>query len=143
MCTKPGANGPIVQSGKVISYHQMGTDGCVTSTKMLVSQNNLSRGIAMSPDGKTLYASSMTQAYSWPYDATAATVGTRATIVTGMYNGGSHLTRAGDPKTGRAIINVFDLSAVPSGGYNYVSSGYLAGYGQCNEVGMCFDKINM
>jgi glucose/arabinose dehydrogenase len=158
----------VVQSGKGISYHKMGTDGCVTSTKMLVSQNNLNHGIAMSPDGKTLYASSMTQAYSWPYDAAAATVGTRATIVTGMYNGGSHLTRTlaiapqapnllvvshgsnanidvptGDPKTGRAIIKVFDLSAVPSGGYNYVSGGYLAGYGQRNEVGMCFDKNNM
>jgi glucose/arabinose dehydrogenase len=158
----------VVQSGKGISYHKMGTDGCIVSTKMLVSQNNLNHGIAMSPDGKTLYASSMTQAYSWPYDAAAATVGTRATIVTGMYNGGSHLTRTlaiapqapnllvvshgsnanidtatGDPKTGRAIIKVFDLKSVPSGGYNYVSGGYLAGYGQRNEVGMCFDKNNM
>jgi hypothetical protein len=158
----------VVQSGKGISYHKMGTDGCITTTKMLISQNNLNHGIAMSPDGKTLYASSMTQAYSWPYDTAAATVGTRTTIVTGMYNGGSHLTRTlaiapqapnllvvshgsnanidtatGDPKTGRAIIKVFDLSAVPSGGYNYVSGGYLAGYGQRNEVGMCFDKNNM
>ncbi|KAH3945777.1 hypothetical protein HBH53_141500 [Parastagonospora nodorum] len=158
----------VVQSGKGISYHKMGTDGCVASTKMLLSQNNLNHGIAMSPDGKTLYASSMTQAYSWPYDAAAGTVGTRATIITGMYNGGSHLTRTlaiapqspnllvvshgsnanidtatGDSKTGRAIIKVFDLKAVPSSGYNYVSGGYLAGYGQRNEVGMCFDKNNM
>lgn len=158
----------VVQSGKGISYHKMGTDGCVTSTKMLLSQNNLNHGIAMSPDGKTLYASSMTQAYSWPYDAAAGTLGTRATIITGMVNGGSHLTRTlaiaphapnllvvshgsnanidtatSDPKTGRAIIKVFDLSAIPSGGYNYVSGGYLAGYGQRNEVGMCFDKNNM
>jgi hypothetical protein len=158
----------VVQSGKGISYHKMGTDGCVASTKMLLSQNNLNHGIAMSPDGKTLYASSMTQAYSWPYDAAAGTIGTRATIVTGMYNGGSHLTRTlavaphapnllvvshgsnanidvatGDAKTGRAIIKVFDLSKIPSGGYNYVSGGYTAGYGQRNEVGMCFDKNNM
>jgi glucose/arabinose dehydrogenase len=115
-----------------------------------------------------LYASSMTQAYSWPYDTAAGTVGTRTTIVTGMYNGGSHLTRTlaiaphapnllvvshgsnanidaatGDAKTGRAIIKVFDLSKIPSGGYNYVSGGYNAGYGQRNEVGMCFDKNNM
>jgi glucose/arabinose dehydrogenase len=158
----------VVQSGKGVSYHKMGTDGCVTSTKMLISQNNLNHGIAMSPDGKTLYASSMTQAYSWPYDAAAGTLGTRATIVTGMTNGGSHLTRtlaiaphapnllvvshgsnanidtaSADPKTGRAIIKVFDLSKVPSGGYNYASGGYNAGYGQRNEVGICFDKNNM
>jgi hypothetical protein len=158
----------VVQSGKGISYHKMGTDGCVTSTKMLISQNNLNHGIAMSPDGKTLYASSMTQAYSWPYDAAAGTLGTRTTVVTGMTNGGSHLTRtlaiapqapnllvvshgsnsnidtaSGDPKTGRAIIKVFDLTKVPGGGYAYASSGYNAGYGQRNEVGMCFDKNNM
>jgi hypothetical protein len=158
----------VVQSGKGISYHKMGTDGCITSSKMLVSQNNLNHGIAMSPDGKTLYASSMTQAYSWPYDAAAGTLGTRTTVVTGMYNGGSHLTRTlaiapqspnllvvshgsnanidsatSDPKTGRAIIKVFDMTKVPSGGYNYASSGYNAGYGQRNEVGMCFDKNNM
>jgi hypothetical protein len=158
----------VVQSGKGISYHKMDANGCVTSTKMLISQNNLNHGIALSPDGKTLYASSMTQAYSWPYDAAAGTLGTRATIITGMYNGGSHLTRTlaiaphapnllvvshgsnanidattNDPKTGRAIIKVFDLSKIPSGGYNYVSGGYTAGYGQRNEVGMCFDKNNM
>lgn len=158
----------VVQSGKGISYHVMGADGCITSTKMLLSQNNLNHGIAMSPDGKTLYASSMTQAYSWPYDAAAGTLGTRTVVVTGMTNGGSHLTRTlavapqapnllvvshgsnanidsatSDPKTGRAIIKVFDMSKVPSGGYNYVSSGYNAGYGQRNEVGMCFDKNNM
>lgn len=158
----------VVQSGKGISYHKMGTDGCVSSTKMLLSQNNLNHGIALSPDGKTLYASSMTQAYSWPYDAVAGTLGTRVTVVTGMYNGGSHLTRTlavapqqpnllvvshgsnanfdmatADAKTGRAIVKVFDLKSVPSGGYNYASSGYTAGYGQRNEVGICFDKNNM
>lgn len=158
----------VVQSGKGISYHKMGADGCVTSTKMLLSQTNLNHGIALSPDGKTLYASSMTQAYSWPYDVAAATVGTRTIIIQGMVNGGSHLTRTlaiapqnpnllvvshgsnanidtatSDPKTGRAIIKVFDLTKVPTGGYTYASSGYNAGYGQRNEVGMCFDKNNM
>lgn len=158
----------VVQSGKGISYHKMSADGCVSSTKMLISQNNLNHGIAMSPDGKTLYASSMTQAYSWPYDAAAGTLGTRTTIITAMFNGGSHLTRtlavaphqpnllvvshgsnanidtaSGDPKTARAIVKVFDLKSVPSGGYNYASGGYNAGYGQRNDVGICFDKNNM
>lgn len=158
----------VVQAGKGISYHAIGADGCTTSTKMLVSLNSLNHGIALSLDGKTLYASSMTQAFSWPYDAAAATVGTRATIITGMVNGGSHQTRtlavhptqanllivshgsnanidtgASDPKTARAIIKVFDLSKIPSGGYNYVSGGWNAGYGQRNEVGITFDNNNM
>lgn len=156
----------VVQSGRGISYHVVNADGCVTSTKMLVSSNALNHGIALSPDGRTLYASSMTQAYSWPYDAAAGTVGTRTTIITGMYNGGSHLTRtlaihptnanllvvshgsndnldqgALSPKTAaRAIIKVFDLSKLPSGGYNYVSGGWNAGYGQRNNVGITFDN---
>jgi glucose/arabinose dehydrogenase len=158
----------VVQAGKGITYHAIGADGCITSTKTLVSLNSLNHGIALSGDGKTLYATSMTTGYSWPYDATAGTVGTRATIITGMVNGGSHLTRtlaihpkqsnllvvshgsnanidsgASDSKTGRAIIKVFDLSAIPSGGYKYASDGWLAGYGQRNEVGITFDNNNM
>ncbi|KAF2270376.1 hypothetical protein CC78DRAFT_130627 [Lojkania enalia] len=158
----------VVQSGRGITYHVMSADGCVASSKTLISLNSLNHGIALSPDGKTLYASSMTQAYSWPYDAAAGTVGTRTTIITGMYNGGSHLTRtlaiapnqpnllvvshgsnanidtaSASASTGRAIIKVFDLTKVPSGGYNYPSTGWTAGYGQRNEVGMCFDSNNM
>lgn len=158
----------VVQSGKGITYYVMGDDGCPKSNKMLVSLNSLNHGIALSVDGKTLYASSMTQAYSWPYDAAAGTVGTRTTIITGMVNGGSHLTRtlaiaphqpnllvvshgsnanidagAADKKTARAIVKVFDLSAVPSGGYNYASGGYNAGYGLRNEVGITFDNNNL
>ncbi|PVH98563.1 Auxilliary activities family 12 protein [Periconia macrospinosa] len=158
----------VVQSGLGITYHVLGSDGCITSSKTLISLNSLNHGIALSPDGKTLYASSMTQAYSWPYDAAAATVGTRTTIMTGMVNGGSHLTRTlavrpdqpnllvvshgsnsnidtatSNPSTGRAIIKVFDLSKIPSGGFKYASDGYTAGYGQRNEVGMCFDNNNM
>ncbi|KAF1999420.1 iron reductase domain protein [Amniculicola lignicola CBS 123094] len=157
----------VVQSGKGISYHVMDANGCVTSTKQLIALNSLNHGIALSVDGKTLYASSMTQVYSWPYDAAAGTLGTRSTIITGMYNGGSHLTRtlllgAANPnllvvshgsnanldmasstaKTGRAIIKVFDVTKIPSGGYNYVSGGYNAGFGQRNDVGITFDNNN-
>ncbi|KAF2277456.1 cellulose binding iron reductase-like protein [Westerdykella ornata] len=156
----------VVQASKGISYHKVDASGCVTSTKMLVSLNSLNHGIALSADGKTLYASSMTQVYSWPYDDAAGTVGTRSTIITGMYNGGSHVTRTlamhptqpllvvshgsnsnidqptNDPKTGRAIIKVFDLTKIPSGGYNYVSGGWNAGYGQRNDVGITFDNNN-
>ncbi|KAF4637099.1 hypothetical protein G7Y89_g1005 [Cudoniella acicularis] len=157
----------VVQSGKGITVHTVGADGCITGSKTLVSLNSLNHGIQFSADGKTLYASSMTNVYSWPYTASSTSVGTRTTIITGMYNGG-HTTRtlliaphkpnlllvshgsndnwdyaSGNVKTARAIIKVFDLSAIPSGGYNYVSGGWNAGYGMRNEVGMAFDGNNM
>ena len=157
----------VVQNGKGISIHSIGADGCITSTSMLVSLNSLNHGIVFSADGKTLYASSMTQVYAWPYTASSKTVGTRTTVITGMFSGGSHLTRtlliapqqpnllivshgsnanldmaSANPSTGRAIIKVFDLSAVPSSGYNYAASGYVMGYGQRNSVGMTFDGNN-
>jgi len=146
----------------------MSADGCVTSSKTLTNQNNLNHGIALSGDGKTLYASAQTAVYSWPYDAAAGTVGTRATVVTGMYSGGSHLTRTLaiaphqpnillvshgsnsnldhptiNPKTGRSVVRAFDVSKVPANGYNYQNDGWLMGYGMRNEVGICFDANNM
>lgn len=158
----------VVQPGKGISYHKMSADGCVSSSKTLTNQNNLNHGIALSVDGKTLYASAQTAVYSWPYDAAAGTIGTRATVVTGMYQGGSHLTRTLElsphapnillvshgsnsnldhptinPKTGRSVVRAFDISKVPASGYNYQNDGYLMGYGLRNEVGICFDAANM
>ncbi|RDL31915.1 Uncharacterized protein BP5553_09317 [Venustampulla echinocandica] len=158
----------VVQSGKGISLHVMSADGCISSTKMLVSQNNLNHGISLSVDGKTLYASTSTTVYSWPYTASSTSVGTRGTVITGMYNGGAHVSRtlliaphqpnllvvshgsndnfdyaSGNPKTGRAIVKVFDLSKAPANGYNYPNDGWLAGYGLRNEVGITFDGNNM
>ncbi|PVH76304.1 iron reductase domain protein [Cadophora sp. DSE1049] len=157
----------VVQSGKGITLHTMTADGCISATKTLIALNSLNHGITLSADGKTLYASSMTQVYSWPYTASSGTVGTRATIITGMFSGG-HSTRtlllspknpnllavshgsndnfdypSGNPKTARACVKVFDLNAIPSGGYNYVSGGWLAGYGMRNEVGIAFDGNSM
>ncbi|KAG4417817.1 hypothetical protein IFR04_009025 [Cadophora malorum] len=157
----------VVQSGKGITLHTMTADGCISATKTLIALNSLNHGIALSADGKTLYASSMTQVYSWPYTASSGTVGTRATIITGMFSGG-HSTRtlllspkntnllavshgsndnfdypSGNPKTARACVKVFDLNAIPSGGYNYISGGWLAGYGMRNEVGIAFDGNSM
>lgn len=85
----------MVQSGKGITVHTIGADGCVTASKTLVSLNSLNHGLAISADGKTLYASSMTTVYAWPYTASSTSVGTRSTVITGMYNGGAHTTRVG------------------------------------------------
>lgn len=79
----------VIQNGKGISLHVMSADGCITSTKMLVSQNNLNHGISLSVDGKTLYASSSTTVYAWPYTVASTSVGARTNVITGMYNGGT------------------------------------------------------
>jgi len=50
---------------------------------------------------------------------------------------------SGNMATERAVVKVFDMNSVPSGGYNYVTGGYQAGYGLRNEVGIVFDGNNM
>ncbi|KAF2187601.1 iron reductase domain protein [Zopfia rhizophila CBS 207.26] len=153
----------VVQAGKGISIHGMNADGCVTSTKMLISQTNLNHGIAFSKDGKTLYASSANQVYKWTYDATAGAIsGSSSVVVKGMFTG-IHTTRTLamhpsknflmvshgsaentdqptiNPKTGRSVVRGFDMDKVPSGGYNWVNDGWLVGYGMRNDVGITFD----
>jgi glucose/arabinose dehydrogenase len=85
-----------------------------------------------------------------------------------MFNGGSHTTRTLligahapnllivshgssenidmptlNPSTARAIVKVFDLSTLPSAGYNYQSGGYNMGYGLRNDIGITFDNNKM
>lgn len=109
----------------------------------------------------------MTVVWSWAYDPVAiAVVGPAKTIIKGMLNSG-HPTRSllmspthpntllvshgassnidypsGDITTGRAMIRVFDLNNIPSGGYNYSTGGYLLAYGLRNSVGLVFDRNN-
>lgn len=158
----------IVQNGLGISVHKIGADGCFTSSKTLITQRNLNHGIVMSHDGKTLYASSATTVFAWSYDPANMTVtGDSKTILTGMDSTG-HVTRtlaippkhadllivshgsndnfdygSADIKTGRSCIKVFDVTKVPSDGYNYVTEGYQMGYGLRNEVGLAFDGNGM
>lgn len=44
----------------------------------------MNHGIDISADGKTLYASTMSVVYAFPYDAAAARAGTPKTVVSGM-----------------------------------------------------------
>lgn len=158
----------VVENGLGITGHTIGSDGCLTSGKTILTQQALNHGIVLSEDGKTLYASTATSVYAWSYDAATMSVnGTSKLIVTGMDSRG-HVTRtltfppnypnllivshgsndnfdyaAGDIKTGRSCIKVFDLTKTPATGYNYVTSGYHLGYGLRNEVGLAFDANGM
>ncbi|KAF2742566.1 iron reductase domain protein [Sporormia fimetaria CBS 119925] len=158
----------LVQNGLGITAHTIGSDGCFTSSKTIISQRNLNHGIVLSGDGKTLYASSATSVFVWSYDAATMSVsGSPNTILTGMDARG-HVTRtltippkhpnlllvshgsndnfdyeSGDIKVGRSCIKVFDLSKVPAEGYRYATDGYNMGYGLRNTVGMAFDSSGM
>ena len=44
-----------------------------------------------------------------------------------------------DPALGRAAVKVFDLRAVPSGGYDYATQGHMLAYGARNEIGLAED----
>lgn len=158
----------IVENGKGITVRTLDANGCVTSSKTLISQTNLNHGIILTPDSKTLYASSSTTVWKWTYDPVAATIsGSSTVVVSGMLNGG-HVTRTlSIPKNNpdllvvshgsngnldmptqniaaaRAAVKVFNVSTVPSGGHNYINGGWNAGYGLRNEVGITFDGNNM
>jgi glucose/arabinose dehydrogenase len=158
----------MVQNGLGITLHSIGADGCLTSSKTLIAQRNLNHGIALSVDGKTLYASSATSVFAWSYDAATMSVsGNSTTIVHGMDDTG-HVTRtltfspkhpnlllvshgsndnfdygSADIKTGRACIKVFDITKAPSDGYDYVTGGIQMGYGLRNEVGLAIDGDGM
>ena len=153
----------VSQAGKGISIHTFGDNGCINSTSMLISQAALNHGLALTPDGKTLYASSETTAFQWSYDAASMKVSNQKTVVRGMATG-VHSTRhllvvasqpnmvllqvgsnanfdmaAADKATGRAIIKIFDMSKAPATGYNYNTDGEVFAYGIRNEIGFTAD----
>ncbi|OAA57094.1 Soluble quinoprotein glucose/sorbosone dehydrogenase [Niveomyces insectorum RCEF 264] len=153
----------VSQAGRGISVHTFGTDGCVNSTTMLISNIALNQGLALTPDGKTLYASSERTAFSWTYDAATMKVSNQKTAIAGM-DSGIHSTRnllvatgnpnmvmlqvgananfdyaAADKATGRAIIKIFDMSKAPATGFNYKTDGEVLAYGLRNEIGFVAD----
>ena len=48
-----------------------------------------------------------------------------------------------DKAVGRALVKVFDMTAVPADGYDYSTTGSFLGYGLRNEVGLAVDNNNM
>ncbi|KAI1302705.1 soluble quino protein glucose dehydrogenase [Xylaria venustula] len=158
----------IVEEGLGISQHIVDSNGCITNTRLLISDTDLNHGISLSADGQTLYASSSSSVFRWEYlTATGDVSQSPVLVISGMATSG-HTTRTlaipphrpdllvvshgsssnldldtSDPKTARAIVKVFDLSSIPTGGYNFVSQGWNAGFGLRNEVGLAFDGNNM
>ena len=138
---------------------------CLTVSKKtdLVKNANLTHGITLSGDGRTLYASSAKAVFSWPYDAAKSTAsgnGRNIIAVTGI-DDGDHITRtllfakkqentlivsrgsesnvdmaSLDLTTGHCQIKSFAVhngSATPQ---NFNTTGKLLGWGLRNSVGV-------
>src|SRR3569833_3465537 len=121
----------------------------------------LNHGIEISGDGKTLYASSSSNVYSWAYDAGAVTLNNRQTLVQNMSNN-DHVTRtlllskkksgilvvsrgsnenmdmlAQQLNSGHSTIRAYNISDLPDGKlFVYASGGDLVGWGLRNSVGV-------
>ncbi|KAG8531394.1 uncharacterized protein KY384_003023 [Bacidia gigantensis] len=155
----------VLQSGHGITALTLEDDGgnCVgeTSRKVLKEDASFNHGLALSADGRTIYASSSEAAFSWPYDPANAIIGADATtLVRGMDNT-DHNTRtllispsapnnlvvsrgsnanidpgAADVTAGRSQIKAFDLTKLPTGGYDFITDGLRLGWGLRNSVGV-------
>ncbi|KAI9891168.1 MAG: hypothetical protein M1814_003011 [Vezdaea aestivalis] len=151
------------QNGGIVALELAGSGGIdvtVSRTSIVVDDQTLNHGLDLSPDSRTLYASSATEAYSWAYDPAARSVSAKRTLVTGMNNGG-HTSRtllisksessillishgsdgnidplALDITSGHSQIRAFNLSDVPDGGFDYPTQGRRVGWGLRNSVGV-------
>ena len=128
----------------------------MTITDML----QLNHGIEMSADGKTLFASSSENVFSWNYDQSARTVSNRATLVENMA-GSDHTTRtlllsnkapgllvvtrgstsnidfdAASLSSGHSQIKAFNLANATSNPYDFDVDGLRLGWGLRNDVGI-------
>ncbi|KAF3921770.1 hypothetical protein AA313_de0201245 [Arthrobotrys entomopaga] len=156
--------------GLKTSYDSKGCPS-VGSKKILVPDNglNFTHAVLFSSDYKTLYASTPDLAMSWEYDSRLFEVkGEPKVLVKGMALANPlAITRAmGIPKkypntllvfrsaegdddtaasmisTGRSMIKMFDLTKVPSGGYDFVKDGTVFAYGVRDSVDMAEDRYN-
>lgn len=80
------------QGGSGVRYIQLtdngGTNVCAKASKQLIADSALNHGIALSPDGKKLYASTNVNVFSWDYNGATGTVSNRKTLIEGMSQNG-------------------------------------------------------
>lgn len=149
----------------IVSLRIRDRGGClgVSEKTDLVKDADLTHGIALSGDGKTLYASSAKAVFSWPYDAAKSTVrGNGSTIIaiTGISDG-DHITRTllfakrqkntlivsrGSESnvdmaslnltTGHCQIKSFPVQDDNTTTQNFNTTGKLLGWGLRNSVGV-------
>ncbi|KAB5583127.1 hypothetical protein GE09DRAFT_291680 [Coniochaeta sp. 2T2.1] len=159
----------VVESGVGITRIRFDDRGgtCLLKTESptIYQDSSLNHGIELSPDGQTLYASSSSDVYSWPYTPEASILGSKQTLITNMSNS-DHTTRtlllsrkapglllvsrgssenidedAASISSGHSQIRVFNISSLAvdstsSSPFNYATDGQLLGWGLRNSVGV-------
>lgn len=151
------------QGGYGVRYIQLndngGTNVCAKSNKQLISDSSINHGIALTPDGKKLFVSSLTTVWSWDYDGTTGTVSNKKEVIRNMRNGGFHPTRtllvpknnpdvllvqrgsqdnvdaaAAQESTSRSMIKIFNIADIQASAKDY-STGTTLAWGLRNTVG--------
>ncbi|OAA71224.1 Soluble quinoprotein glucose/sorbosone dehydrogenase [Cordyceps fumosorosea ARSEF 2679] len=153
---------------RVVLDDGAGLDVCVSSSAQLISDGTLNHGIALSGDGKTLFVSSGSDAYAYPYDAASGTVGEPRHVLGGMQQGG-HVSRTllvprhnpelllvsrgsdgnideetAEIGSGRSQLRAFTIADLVKDGAGAVeyTSGAVLGWGLRNSVGVADDPSN-
>ncbi|KAI3559639.1 glucose sorbosone dehydrogenase [Colletotrichum abscissum] len=141
-----------------------GTCLTLTESKLLVNNTKLTHGMAFSEDGKTLYASSVSQVLAWAYDAKAGTVNAEPAVVINNMANNDQTTRtlvmskassnwlvvsrgvdenfdidALDANSGHAQVKAFDLSKSGNNPFDFNTDGKLLGWGIRNAVAVAED----
>lgn len=140
---------------------------CVHWKNGKTDRHQLNHGIALSKNGTTLYGSSHSNVYSWPYNAEEGRVtGDSTDLVEGMGDDESHTTRtlllsakvpslllvsrgsvgnidsqSLDVTTGVSTIKAFNISNITNSAYQHARDGLLLGWGLRNSVGIAEDPV--
>ncbi|KAF3043203.1 hypothetical protein E8E12_008428 [Didymella heteroderae] len=162
----------IVEQSRGVRRIRLSGDGsCVRQNgdvQNVTDNASLNHGLALSEDGRTLYASSASAVYAWDYDASQGqtTSGSRQVVgdfgpadghvtrtlllsqmVTGMLlvsrgSGPNVDPRARDRSTAISTIKAFNVTNATSEGYSYINDGLLLGWGLRNSVGVGEEPVS-
>ncbi|KAE9372455.1 soluble quino protein glucose dehydrogenase [Stipitochalara longipes BDJ] len=138
-----------------------GLDVCSASITQIINDATLNHGLEITPDGKTIFVSSIASVFAYDYDPATGKVGTKKAVITGMsIPGPYHLTRtlripkshpdilfvqrgsdgnidttAVQANSGKSQLRIFNISSILATPVAYASSGTLLGMGLRNSVG--------
>ncbi|KAK6355465.1 hypothetical protein TWF696_004562 [Orbilia brochopaga] len=152
----------VARRGTGITRFQVGSCGTLQNQQVIISDTTLNHGLTISADGRTVFASSSTTAFSWSYDPATGATSNKKTLITGMSNGPSgHTTRslyasianpdlllvswgsdgnldwsASNINSGRSQIRGFRISQVSNSPIAFNSGGTVFGWGLRNSVGI-------
>ncbi|KAF2745528.1 soluble quino protein glucose dehydrogenase [Sporormia fimetaria CBS 119925] len=162
----------VVELGYGISRLNLdeGEGPCVRAAgekEVVIEHPELYHGLELSPNGKTLYASTPSAVYAWDYDPVQGrnTSGPRE-LINDFGEEGNHVTRtlllsrqvegmlivsrgsvgnldenAQDIASGVSTIKAFNISIIKQSPYSYIKDGLLLGWGLRNSVGVAEDPV--